>query len=338
MGKSYEIYCNDSMEYPIEHLYKAIYILQDLPECIKEVERLTKLINKYWAKVEINKKKKLKIYENYILQPSGICYPEDFSYNRIVVGGYDLPYEEEKQRKTPKEPAYYSVLKDFCPFWYIQVKEYKKTKPTFGQYEGCLPNVIEYFNKVEAFSLLTDEEANILNIKDPEIYEYKTMVQRFFRLFRYIENGYNYYYNSKTVIIECYILSNEEIEYLIEVLENLRGHNMYNTKQELEKGIKKLVSTFLENRNLSSGDISFVKSFTEEDQINFFEKVYSKLLTINDETVIKLLKKYNILPEDHVPLEATEEETIEEAVEVLEVVEEADETQKQFIEVDFSVS
>jgi hypothetical protein len=329
--------CNNTAEYPIEHLFKCISILESIPECTKELAKLKKLADKYWNKISV--KKNIKTYEGYILEQSGICYHKKASWKKIILSSYEHEYIELAPKK---DPIYTACVKDHSVFWYIQLKAYQKKKPTFGKQYDKKPvcNIVKYNNMLKAMRLVTKEESEHISLNSG--FNINKMQEDFFRLFN-CNGSKQYYYNKDIRTINSYILTNEELKDLDEFIESCRGSDRYSFERTLSDYIDVLKKSFSKDRDLSSNMISITHyrlNLDESKGINeyqvYFDKVYNELLKIEDPAVIALLKEYNIVDENHEPIKATKEETVEDVVEIIVSTEEVSKEVDNILEVEFT--
>lgn len=124
MGTYNEIFCDNRAEFAIEHLFKAIHILQDLPGCEEEVAALSRKLEQEFAKIPAKgdvKKSPSSSKPIYVYNSNGVVHPQDHRGIRILLSSWE---PEEKQKLVESKLDYGFVREYFHPAWYYQLCEY----------------------------------------------------------------------------------------------------------------------------------------------------------------------------------------------------------------------
>lgn len=316
--------CDNQCEYPIEQLFKSIFILQPMIELEKEVERLSKKLHKYLMKIP--EKEGVRTYENVIkYYPNGLC---EWFGRTVILPGYTSTYEppEPKPKETPEEPkkkrSYQSKkrsatvsLRESYLFWYAQLREHQNKNYTISKSY----RLNELLKKKEIYDGLSKEEQKLLDKEHDFSYQFESFGHALFYEINHYSSGnslklpmlmedelelleiacekaqtkYDQRNSWSRVTLSYYV--RQEMK---EFVENLDLHRKGRIIIDLSKGIK-IVNRRYETKRWDPKTqeyVPFIRTNKEHYYTSIMNCWVEEIEKIEDETVLQVFEKLGLLP------------------------------------------
>jgi hypothetical protein len=248
MRNRYETFCENEVEFPIEHLFKSITMMEPITELDTETNRLKKKLHKYFMKATKEAKGE-RTYQSLTYYPNGICNWTSGWHSGgdecILLEGFTteyLPPEPEpivpevveettdatlKAKKPSKARRYpiENVLREHYPIWYMQIKEHMKRKNYKVQKYG-----FEYaYSKFNVYRKLDDMSKKMINDSHNFENQFSRVTDNIFTTFsghnriHHIPNYHNFNKNMVENDYKFLFLKEEEIPEILAICERARA-------------------------------------------------------------------------------------------------------------------
>lgn len=282
------VYSDDAKS--IDKLFKAIYLIQELPNCGDELASLTKKIEEEFE--DIKDKGGVKTWGgNYKYWPNGLCEMTRHTSIKIVLS----PWDNKTKFKEKSDLNDYKILRDMNDTWSRQLRQLLGRKYQVPE-RNRIP-AAKLWENIQKIKSLSEEEKKFIDMskinKEKKSIAYD-LVRWLTRMDLTRLNERHSYSNYQGDRIATFLSSDE----LLQVKELLdKNHNDYWLKHELEDmlakmGKKKDISgrvtiSFTEIKRDRNGDFS--------NPEEAFDILYPKILQITDENVKAVLKKMELI-------------------------------------------
>lgn len=210
MNSVYDVFCDNNCLYPIEHLFKAVTVLEGISEVNKDRERLEKKLHKYLMKAskEIDG---IRYFQSMKYYPTGLLKWNGYE---LILEGFTTDYEppepelkqegendidaevkrvadsrkKAKSRKTPPDTG----LRTTHLLWYAQLRQYKNRRYVINEKDKFhLDNIMK---KHEIYSTLDEQERKLLDKSHGFKQDFEQIGKNlFYALISPMTNGCQYY-------------------------------------------------------------------------------------------------------------------------------------------------